>query len=84
MVFDSFVPFDRGTGKRKNFASVRFKTEREMDNTIKLFDGKVHEGRKLQVNKAKFGPEHRLLGSKGAGHSKQLFRKQLLNLSMFI
>lgn len=27
VVFDSFVPLDRRTGKQKNFSFVRFKTE---------------------------------------------------------
>lgn len=34
VVFDSFVPTNRRTGKRMNFAFVRFKLEKEMLNAI--------------------------------------------------
>lgn len=65
VVFDSFVPYDRRSGKCKNFAFVRFKTEKEMDAVIKMLDGKVFDGKKLKVNKAHFGLNNRRPGGKG-------------------
>lgn len=61
-IFDSFVTFYRNSGKRRNFAFVFFKTERDVTNAIKLLDGKVFEGKRIQVNKARFGPENRSFG----------------------
>lgn len=69
VVFDSFVPFDRRLRKRKNYAFVRFKTEREMEKAILLFNGKVHQEKKLQVNKARFGPKNRRKGVPKEGSS---------------
>lgn len=46
-----------------------------MENAITLFNGKVHQGKKLQVNKATFGLENRRLGARGEGQSKLLLQK---------
>lgn len=40
VVFDSFVPSDRRSRRRRNFAFVMFKMEKEADKAIQLFDGK--------------------------------------------
>lgn len=59
IVFDSFIPTDKSSGKRRNFAFVRFKTEGEAERAVKLLDGKVFEGKKIQVKRAHFAPEKR-------------------------
>lgn len=74
VVFDSFVPTDRRNGKQRNFAFVRFKTVCEMVNAIKMMDGQVIEGKKLQVNKARFDSENRRFVRRGEGSYVQARR----------
>jgi cold-inducible RNA-binding protein len=60
------IILDRESGRPRGFGFVSMSTKEEMDNAVRLFNGRDHQGRALTVNEAQDRAERPAYGNSGS------------------